>query len=376
MLTTAETLASATTAVADRTGLTLRFPDGFAFTFHPIWLREQSDDADSRDARTGQRLSDASSLPLDLAVTAASVAGDEVAVGFGDGATARFAVSQLRAAVDRPRPPELHGERVLWDASLSALPEAAFADVERDPAALRDALGKVAAYGFVLVRGVPVEMDGAARFARLVGPMRETNWGTLADVKFIPEAYDLSMTSRALEPHTDNPYRHPVPGYILLHCLTNDVTGGDSTLSDGFACAAMLKRRDPDAFRALTEIRPNFRYADAEAVLESAGPLIELDSDGEVRQVRFSNRTEQVPALPAGDLDRYYRARREWVRLITGPAMTVGFKLGPGDMLMMDNYRLFHGRSAFQTATGIRHMRQCYLDRDSVSSRYKLLAPS
>lgn len=365
--------AASAAATATGRGLVLRFADGFAFTFHPIWLREQADDADSRDPRTGQRLADASALPLDLTVADARLDGDRVVVGFGDGATACFAAAALRAAVERPRPPELHDERVFWDGSLDVLPEVDLAAVERDPAALRAALGTVAAYGFVLVRGLPVEPDGAARFSRLVGPLRATNWGTIADVTFIPEAFDLSMTARALEPHTDNPYRHPVPGYILLHCLVNEVAGGESTLADGFHCARLLERRDPEAFRTLTEIRPNFRYADAEAILENAGPLIELDPDGRLRQVRFSNRTEQAPALAADALARYYRARRAWARLIADPAMTLRFRLAPGDMLVMDNYRLLHGRSAFEVATGVRHMRQGYLDRDSVASRYKVL---
>jgi gamma-butyrobetaine dioxygenase len=43
-------------------------------------------------------------------------------------------------------------------------------------------------------------------------------------------------------------------------------------------------------------------------------------------------------------------------------------------MLIMDNYRLFHGRSAFQLEGGIRHMRQGYMDRDSTASRRLLLA--
>jgi len=44
--------------------------------------------------------------------------------------------------------------------------------------------------------------------------------------------------------------------------------------------------------------------------------------------------------------------------------------------LMMDNYRLLHGRTGYTLATGSRHMRQCYLDRDAVGSRRRLLQPA
>ena len=54
---------------------------------------------------------------------------------------------------------------------------------------------------------------------KLIGPVKKTNWGGIADVKNIKKAYDLTMTTRALENHTDNPYRFPTQGYIFLHCI-------------------------------------------------------------------------------------------------------------------------------------------------------------
>ena len=42
-------------------------------------------------------------------------------------------------------------------------------------------------------------------------------------------------------------------------------------------------------------------------------------------------------------------------------------------MLIMDNYRLLHGRRAFELAGGVRHLRQGYVDRDSTASRRLVL---
>ena len=79
--------------------------------------------------------------------------------------------------------------------------------------------------GADLVVEAIIETEDAKRalfdqLAGLMGPIRITNWGGMADVKAIPNAYDLTMTPRHLEPHSDNPYRDPVPGYILLHSAT------------------------------------------------------------------------------------------------------------------------------------------------------------
>jgi gamma-butyrobetaine dioxygenase len=121
-------------------------------------------------------------------------------------------------------------------------------------------------------------------------------------------------------------------------------------------------------------VRPRFRYADDDTVLETSGPLIELDPLGRVRQLRMSNRTDAVEAVDPDLLDRYYRARKALTDRVNDPACQLQFKLGPGDLLIMDNYRLLHGRTGYRPGTGDRHMRQCYMDRDSVGSRRKVLA--
>lgn len=82
-------------------------------------------------------------------------------------------------------------------------------------------------------------------------------------------------------------------------------------------------------------------------------------------RVRYNNRTERIPPLPPEQLERYYAARRAFFALITAPELTLTPKLAPGEMLIMDNYRLLHGRTAFQLSQGVRHLRQGYVDRDT-----------
>jgi len=58
---------------------------------------------------------------------------------------------------------------------------------------------------------------------------------------------------------------------------------------------------------------------------------------------------------------------------VWSPDNTLRFSLKPGEAYVVDNYRLFHGRTEIRLATGNRHLRQCYMDRDMVSSRQKVL---
>ena len=342
-------------------------------TFHPIWLRERCPCAECTDPATGQRLIDGTAIPLDLMVTNAT-AGDDgtVTVHYSDGHESRFAAAHLTPPA--PATSIVPEGAVTWDGRRNGPPEADHGEATASDAGLHDLLSKLATHGFVVVRGAPREMDAVGEFARTIGPIRETNWGVIADVKALPRAFDLTMTPRRLEPHADNPYRDPIPGYVLLHCLVNSARGGDSTMTDGFAVAEALRRDDPAAFDALTRVWPRYRYADDEIVMENQGPLIETDPDGIVRRVRFSNRTDDVAALDPDTLETYYRARRRYAEMVNSDQFMIEFKLEPGDILMMDNYRMLHGRTAYEPGTGERHMRQCYMDKDAVEGRRKILA--
>ncbi|MDF9433776.1 2-trimethylaminoethylphosphonate dioxygenase [Chromohalobacter israelensis] len=340
--------------------------------FAALWLRERAPDDTTLDTRTGQRLIEAAQLPLTLCAETASCEAGTLHVRFSDGHATAYALNDLLLDTDADHAEVEPGLR-LWDAGLDALPQATFASALEDDGALLAMLEDLHRYGFVKVSGVPCEEDGMQPLIDRIGPLRRTNWGGIADVKSVANAFDLTMTQRGLEPHTDNPYRDPIPGYIWLHCLSNAADGGDSTLTDGFMAAQRLKAEAPEDFACLTHLSPRFRYTDATTDLESEGPLIELDSRGRLARVRYSNRTERIAAHDAALLERYYAARQRFYRLITDEALTVHLKLGPGDMLIMDNYRLLHGRTAYQLEGGVRHLRQGYVDRDSTASRRRVL---
>ena len=89
----------------------------------------------------------------------------------------------------------------------------------------------------------------------------------------------MAYTSIALTPHTDNPYRKPIPCIQLLHCLENEVKGGLSTLVDGFAVSEYLRKNHKDLFKILTETKVRFRFIDKTIILENWGELIELNEN-------------------------------------------------------------------------------------------------
>ena len=45
----------------------------------------------------------------------------------------------------------------------------------------------------------------------------------------------------------------------------------------------------------------------------------------------------------------------------------------PGDIMMMDNHRLLHGRTAYDTNEGKRFLQGCYIDHDSSEGKLRHL---
>jgi gamma-butyrobetaine dioxygenase len=353
--------------------LVLVCADGRQEPVHPLWLRERCRDAVSMDLRTQQRLQDPSDFAPDLKVTAVSQPSPGVfQVSFSDGHQGSFnAAELLEEAALAPGSHDCPAMR-LWDGTLKDLPRARWRALPSD-SELMGWLEAFLAYGFIIFEGVPSEPGMVLKVGAQFGITRETNFGTLFNVRSTPDANDLAYTASALDPHTDNPYRTPVPGIQLLHCLVNETSGGLSTLVDAFAVARALATRDPEAFRILSTTPVRFKYLDTDTELTASAPPIELDVTGELKAIHFSPRLDFVPLFPRAQLEAYYRARRLFDHSLRAAQFEIRFLLNDGYLVMFDNCRLLHGRTAFDPAEGLRHLQGCYIDIDGPRSLYRVL---
>jgi gamma-butyrobetaine dioxygenase len=346
---------------------------GRRIAIHPIWLRERCQDTDSMDLLTGQRLHDPSDLDLDLQYAVLSEAASErLRVRFSDGHEAEFAAGEILAEAALPAGAHDVPSMELWTGALTQLPRAEWREAPGE-GELRMWLDAFLRYGFIVFSGVPSAHHEVLRVANTFGFARETNFGTVFDVRSVPDAVDLAYTPLKLDPHTDNPYRSPVPGVQLLHCLINETSGGLSTLVDGYAVAEALRARDSEAFRVLTTTPVRFRYRDARTELVASVPPIELDVSGRVKTIHFSPRLDFVPLLPPDELTAYYRARRIFDHMLRTSEFEIRFLLNSGDLVMFDNCRLLHGRTGFNPQEGLRHLQGCYIDIDGPRSLYRVL---
>lgn len=355
----------------DRETLTVNWADGRRSRFAAIWLLDNR--PNGRHGPEGQRLFDVAELPEEPEIAAASAEGGVVRVDFADGPSSAFPAAWLRDhAVDPDSRAERRELRRLWDKALADdLPSGRYDEVSRSDAALAAWLRQVRDFGFALLTGVPAEPGMVCRVIELFGHVRETNYGRLFDVISVEQPTNLAYTGLALGNHTDNPYRDPVPQLQLLHCLEAAATGGESIVVDGFRAADRLRREYPNSFALLTAHAVPFRYVEKGKVdLRTRAPLIELDGEGEVRAVRYNNRSAAPFDLPEEVMVPYYRAHRRFSRLLHDPQATVGFKLAAGDLFIVDNQRVLHGRRGFG---GRRHLQGAYADKDGLLSKLRVL---
>jgi Probable taurine catabolism dioxygenase len=77
--------------------------------------------------------------------------------------------------------------------------------------------------------------------------------------------------------------------------------------------------------------------------------------------------------VPEAEILPWYRAYRRFAAILREPAGELRLRLSPGDLLIMENNRALHGRTAFDPNLGRRHLQGCYVDKDGVESRRRVL---
>jgi len=360
------------TAAPER--LTIEWEDGRRSEFASLWLRDNV--GEDRDALSGQRLVDIVDLPAAPRIRSARADDGHVHVEWeGEARVTAFELGWLAAqAAGAPaRRPELSRRLWLEGARLDPRRDFAWSElawVRAEPRARLEWLTRLAQYGIAFLEAVPCDPSTILGVASLIGRVAETNYGLLFDVRSVPQPENLAYSDLGLGLHTDNPYREPVPGFQALHALVTSPEGGDSLFADGFALAAHLRASDPEAFRFLATTPVPFHYRSADAELYAVRPLIQLSCDGEIAAVHYNNRSIRVGAQTA---PAFYPAYRRFAALLREPRFQLQLKLADGDLVVFDNQRVLHGRTAFTSAKHPRHLQGCYLTRDSIFSEAGLL---
>tara|TARA_Y100000590_G_scaffold449167_1_gene586863 strand:- start:2545 stop:3627 length:1083 start_codon:yes stop_codon:yes gene_type:complete len=340
------------------------------FFLHAIWLRERVTGEKNLDKNNFQRLYEPSLLDSNIFITDYKVDHQSLYVKFSDNIESHYKIEDLKKEIFER---DIIPKKILWsDIDLEVL---TFDQniLNNNEKILVEMLKSFYAYGFIIVKNVKGKKDEIIKFAEKLGPIRETNYGKIFDVISKKNPNNLAYTSLGLSVHADNPYRKPVPGIQILHCLVNDAKGGDSTLVDGYSVSEHLKENYKDSFDVLTSTEIKFKFIDNHVILENIGKLIELDIKGDFKQIRLNGRCDYVPLKDKKTLNNYYSSRKIFFDLCNSENFKIKFKLQKGMLIMFDNHRLLHGRSKFYPNTGHRHLQGCYIEHDVTEGKLRRL---
>ena len=357
--------------------------DGSSLRYHSTWLRDNANDPKTRDKNNGQRLISISDIPVNTYINSASLdeKGKNIILNFlPNKKKVKFSSRWLEAhAYDNKKNNSkvwINPNLKIWsNATLKSIPIINYKAAKSDKKLLLKWLKSLHCYGFAKITGCEKKSGTVIKIAKLFGYVRETNYGKWFNVKSKTNAVNLAYTNLALQAHTDNPYRNPVPTIQILHCLKSSTEGGDSKVVDGFNAALQLKKINKKYFHLLSKYCSRFEFKGKTNVhLKSRFPMIGLSPDSELIAIHFNNRSvAPIVDVPYKDMLNYYKAYRKFSNIVNDPTMTVNFKLNPGDCFIVDNTRVLHARTAYLT-TGSRWLQGCYADKDGLLSTISTLS--
>ena len=358
--------------------VTLAWPDGLTFRAHALFLRENEVAPGIIDHVTRERATEIDQLPGDTAPVAVRLTDcPALEVTFApDGHTARFDPGWLRSLAEgRWRPShDIPTQRPWQAADMPEPPTFDGTEVMACDAALEKFLTATWQHGFARLRGLST-MEGTARtVGERIGTVRNSNFGFLFSVETKPDPDSTAYTAAALDGHTDLATRETQPGLQILLCRENTATGGASTMADGFAVAEAIRHDDADAFDALTTLDWVFTNRHRDTDYRFSGPVVETDDGGRITEIRNTGFLRFFPDMADDDIPRAYRALKLFTALCRSDRFVCKTLFKAGDLVLFDNRRMMHGRDSFDPQSGTRRLEGCYLDRDEILSRLRVLA--
>jgi gamma-butyrobetaine dioxygenase len=293
-------------------------------------IRDHCQCAQCRDPHSGQRFRSILELDPDLAITEIEENEDGGVVTFmlSDGHSVELSAETIEDLIQGLMPLNLRGEgaKVLWDAENAPTESFNWLEVFIDSAKMYEMLHQILTFGFAIVENLPTHDRAVLDFIKCFGYPRVTNYGDIFEVRIENDANNLAFTNLPIAPHTDNPYRDPVPTLQLLHCLETNVEGGNSGLVDGFRAAILLRENNPESFDVLSNRLFHFEYQNPETHLRNTAPIIKVDSMEEIVEIRWNDRSMQPPYNDV-DIEDVYDALRAFGSIVNDSTNIYEFRI-------------------------------------------------
>ncbi|PBP28767.1 Trimethyllysine dioxygenase [Diplocarpon rosae] len=268
-----------------------------------------------------------------------------------------------------------------WDSSIGReAPSVSYEEIMAGDKGVGRWTNKIRQFGFCYVDGCPVTPEATKELLERIAFIRVTHYGGFYDFTADLTMKDTAYTNLALPAHTDTTYFTDPAGLQMFHLLSHtDGDGGESLLVDGFKAAKILLRENPSAYEILSRTPVAWHASGNEGITITPAkkmPVFNFQDlkEGQIPrllQIRWNNHDRGVVALREDcgmGAEKWYKAAAHWNKILNRKEMQYWAQMKPGSPLILDNWRVLHGRSAF---TGKRRVCGGYVNHDDYVSRWR-----
>ncbi|KAB5575502.1 trimethyllysine dioxygenase [Coniochaeta sp. 2T2.1] len=375
-----------------------------------LWLRDNCRCSECVNQDTMQRNFDTFKIPVDIHPKSYKKTDTELSITWSDDHVSTYSLDFIKYYLRHSyrKLPHTQVKREFFTSELANNPPSVpyEAVMHPDDKGVAELTSLIMKHGFAFVDNTPhSDPLKTKQLLERIAFIRETHYGGFYD--FTPDLSmaDTAYTNLALPAHTDTTYFSDPAGLQSFHLLShtpaptsNDATqpdtthntggeaitpppsspqGGKSLLVDGFRAAAVLRRESPLSYKILSSVRLPWHASGNAGITISPDrryPVLELGPERDsvkVCRVRWNNDDRGVVPLlekeggftPA----QWYEAARKWDEILRRKESELWIQLVPGRVLIFDNWRVLHGREAFE---GVRRICGAYINRDDFISRW------
>lgn len=214
----------------------------------------------------------------------------------------------------------------------------------------------------VLLRGLEaVEPHTLAAEARRLGPLQPWRFGAVHELKQDPKADNYLYTEHAVPLHWDGAFAARVPHWLVFHCVRapSKDAGGETVFVD---TPSVLARATAEQRACWASARVRYR---TEKKAHYGGtfvsPIVARHPTLGVEVIRYAEPVEDlnpVSVQPLGDSAQDATQLMQGLsRALAHPDSVLSVPWVEGDVVIVDNHALLHGRRAFRDGSP-RHLRR------------------
>ncbi|XP_022829718.1 trimethyllysine dioxygenase, mitochondrial [Spodoptera litura] len=340
-----------TVTLSTDSALIVAFGNGKSIRFEDCWLRDHCRCSSCYHASTFQRAHHILAIP-DVTISSYEFDKKKIDIKWSDDHKSTYTAEFLSQFDFNTWKESRKLKPILWkgasiESKIATIPVNDFLTTKDGTTCVFQSLLD---YGVALITGVEATSEATEEVCKALGGVQHTIFGGMWEFTTRADHADTAYTNLPLAVHNDNTYFTEAAGLQILHCLKHaQGTGGETLLVDGFFGAQELKREHPEDFEFLTKFNLEAEYIEEGHHHTYSAPVIKLDSETqELVQIRFNVYDRAAMAFKSSEECRsYYRSLRNLAKYYEDKGNQWQFKLKPGTVMAMDNFRVLHGRTEF-----------------------------